>query len=172
MAYHDDFWTPERDAKLIGMRRDGFSWAQIAHYFGRHKCSVQAHLRVALRQAEQGAKSRPWTEEENALLFKLREQGLQWVEIAERIGRTAAACSSRCKWLRSKGRGGEENPVVEVRQHVSRDMAERLLPKTYWRKCHECGKLTPHYRCDKCREKWKLKHHVEEDEENQGGFDG
>lgn len=177
MAFCGDY-TPEEDRKLLEMREQGFSWRQISAALGRHKKSLQNHITVVLKRRKEEAagippKSRPWTAEDDERLFALRAEGLQWPEIGKRLGRTAAACSCRVKWLKRRKLQSEESaPEVEVRMSVTRETPAKLLPKTYWRKCHDCGKLTYNFRCDKCRAKWRLKHHVEEDEENQGGYGG
>lgn len=172
MAFHGDF-TPEEDAQIVKMREQGFAWQQIADALGRGKSSCQKRLTIIMKHSA-GIKprGRPWTAEEDALLFELRKQGLQWPQIAPHVGHTAPACSSREKWLKRRHLCEEGAPEVERHVSEARDIPARSLPKTFWRKCHDCGKMTPFYRCEKCRDKWKLKHHVETDEENQGGFDG
>lgn len=42
-----------------------------------------------------GKRERPWTAEHDRILIQLRESGLTLPIIAERLGRTANACSSR-----------------------------------------------------------------------------
>lgn len=172
MAFHGDF-TPEDDATIVEMRRQGFLWQQVADALGRSKSSCQARMKIIIKHKNGfSPKSRPWTPEEDEKLFELRGQGLLWREVSAQIGHTETACASREKWLKRRRLCEEHAPEVERHLSEARDISAKALPKTYWRKCHDCGKMTPFYRCEKCRDKWKLKHHVETDEENQGGFDG
>lgn len=53
------------------------------------------------------------------------------------------------------GRGGVRR-VCNVCAGISKESA--LPPPT--RKCHDCGKPTDNYRCDKCLDKWRRKNFV------------
>lgn len=45
-------------------------------------------------------------------------------------------------------------------QKVLSPLAEDKIVKQGKRKCHDCGKPTPDYRCPACLEKWRLKNGV------------
>lgn len=47
-------------------------------------------------------------------------------------------------------------------QNVTKIMREKRALKAT-RRCHDCGKPTPDYRCPKCLAKWRKKHGVSED---------
>ena len=177
MAWPKQF-SDEEDVKIRNMRERGYTLGHIARELGRTQKQIESHWHWMNKKKQPGEEDKSlaplWSAEDDAQLFYLRDHDkLQWKEIAQKLGRTTAACSARYNWYRHKRIAeSEDETELSVRMSVSRETPARLLPKTYWRKCHDCGKQTPHFRCSKCRDKWKQKHNVEEDEENQGGFDG
>ena len=177
MAWPKQF-SDEEDAIIRSMRERGYTLGHIARELGKTQKQIESHWQWLRRKKLPGEVEKPlappWSAEDDERLFYLRDHDkLQWKDIAEKLGRTKSACSGRYNWFRHKRIAeSEDETELAVRISVSRETPARLLPKTYWRKCHDCGKQTPHFRCSKCRDKWRQKHHVEEDEENQGGFDG
>lgn len=177
MAWPKQF-TEAEDEVIRTMRAQGYTIGHIARELGRTHRQLQTHWQWLQKKKEPGEVEKtltpPWSAEDDEQLFYLRDvEKLQWKDIAKRLNRTTSACSGRYAWFRHKRIAeSEDETELAVRTTVSRETPAKLLPKTYWRKCHDCGKATYNYRCDKCKEKWKKKHHVEEDEENQGGFDG
>jgi len=159
-------FSEEEDEKIFKMRRQGFSWEQIGKELGRKAVNLSQHWNYLKRRKKGKPKQgRPWTQEETDKIFELRAQGMEWQEIAAAVGRTTAACDARYHWLRKRHKIEVEGVEgVAGKDSVSHDIKATVLPKTYWRKCHDCGKLTYNYRCDKCKEKWRIKHHVEEEE--------
>lgn len=159
-------FSAEEDEKIFKMRRQGFSWEQIGKELDRKAVNLSQHWNYLRRRKYRKPKqAKPWTQEETDLIFELREHGMEWPEIAAAVGRTTAACAARYHWLRRQHKVEVEGlEGVAGKDSVSRDIKASVLPKTYWRKCHDCGKMTYNYRCDKCKEKWRIKHHVEEEE--------
>ena len=170
MAWPKQF-TEEEDAQIVAMRKQGYTIGHIAREIGKTQKQVESHWQW-LRKREKGRQEQPekevappWTPEEDELLFDLRAQGLMWKEIAPRLHRSLASCSGRYNWFKRQKREECDEIELEVRGSLSRETPAKLLPKTYWRKCHDCGKMTYNYRCDKCAEKWRNKHGISLDEE-------
>lgn len=163
MAYPSK-WTPEEDEVLLKMRADGFSFPQIGQAMGRNPVQAASHWRNLQKTRACGLKKQvapPWTPEEDALVDEWRAQKITWAEIGRRLKRSHTSCSVRWQWRKKKAQAEGGEPVVATRISVSHDLLATALPKTYWRKCHDCGKLTHNYRCDKCREKFYKRHHVD-----------
>lgn len=158
-------FTPDEDEKIFKMRKQGFSWEQIGKELDRKAVNLSHHWGYLRRRKKSKPKqAKHWTQEETDLIFELRAQGKEWPEIAATVGRPTTACVARYHWLLKKHKIEVEGlEGVASRDSVSHDIKATVLPKTYWRKCHDCGKMTYNYRCDKCKEKWRIKHHVEEE---------
>lgn len=50
---------------------------------------------------------KPWTDEETEKIFLLKGQGLTWVEVADRMGRTMASVHNRYKYVMRNGKEKE-----------------------------------------------------------------
>lgn len=126
-------WTPEEDALLAEL------WhvlpvEQISERTGRSTKGIYRRAtRLGLTSGEfQGLKV-PWTPEEDAVL-KAHLGTMTYAEIGLLLGRTDKSVKARALSLQL--RGGPKPRLPKQKDHM--------------RKCHDCGKPTPDYRCPAC----------------------
>lgn len=85
-------WTPRKDALLAQLVGAGYSWSVIGTLCGRAKKSAQARWKVLQSEGAVPALMKRkktkirWTQEMDALLVSLRQDGAPWEEIAVRLG--------------------------------------------------------------------------------------
>ncbi|KAF9094111.1 Myb-like DNA-binding domain protein [Mortierella sp. AD031] len=85
-------WTPELDAKVLGMRLEGSTWHEIGAAIGRdHAACHQRYLKEL-----DPALHRQWTSEKIDQLNALVAQGRTWRQISEKLLITQSVC--REKW--------------------------------------------------------------------------
>lgn len=89
------FWTPEKEEKLIQMYKDGAMYDELAKVFDRSRGGISSRIEKLVNEGR--LEHRPhissWTESELKTLKELRDAGLNFGEISDRIGRSAKACS-------------------------------------------------------------------------------
>ena len=137
-------WSAEEDAELLRLKAAGWSNAQIARTLGRtlRACACRAAMfnRGEGRMTKTAAA--PWTKEDDAwLLESYRKYGAK--ACAEKLGRTAESVRTHFR---------------RIRRFLPRDgMDEREREpepvKPRMRRCHDCGCLTPDFRCPACWER-------------------
>ena len=137
-------WTPEEDAMLAEF------WhvlpvGQISERLGRTVKGIyrRAH-RLGLTSREQSVKV-PWTPDEDAVL-KAHLGTMTYAEIGTLLGRTDKSVKARALSLQLRGGPKPRLPKQKV----------------FMRKCHDCGRPTPDYRCSKCWAKLREKYKYEE----------
>lgn len=127
-----NLWTPEEDA-LLRRLWPALSVEQIAERIGRPVKGVYRRAnRLGLTCGNQAAKV-PWTPEEDKVL-KERIGSMTYAEIGELLGRTEKSVKHRA--LHLSLRGGPKPRLPRLKD------AER--------RCHDCGRPTPDYRCPAC----------------------
>ncbi len=125
------FYTFEEDSLLVDLRAEGLTWPEIAEtfakYFPRRSAkALWARYDKYLMPAPGRSAYKPYTQVEDQCLIQLKEQGLEWDEIAESFeGRTAAGLRNRwdnnLKWklgLKSKltdFKPEEDQRLIELR---------------------------------------------------------
>lgn len=141
-------WTPEEDAVLRRMREAGMDWTACGTALGRtaSACLSRWH-EFTPERAACSRRGRAWTPEEDEILKALAKQGLSWSEISRRIpGRSPKSCTSRACTL---GLAKRRQPK-----------AVQSVSELSMRRCHDCGRPTPDYRCPKCLAKWRQRNGV------------
>ena len=169
-------WTPEDDDKLLQMRGEGKTFADCGAVLGRTPHACESRL-LRLKKAGPIAgllpPSRSWSAEEDAVL---REN---WTKMLARDivyllpGRSLKAVYSRAQVLRLAdafglhNRGPKPKPKQEQKQKPKLESEPKPKPKTAqparkrpteskpapvgkMRRCHDCGKPTPDFRCPEC----------------------
>tara|TARA_R110000868_G_scaffold63324_2_gene191251 strand:+ start:1144 stop:1662 length:519 start_codon:yes stop_codon:yes gene_type:complete len=117
----------EEEADVRALHADGMTDVQIADIKGRHISTVRRILGIHL-----AAKTR-WNEADTHWLYRLRREGLTYVEVGAKMGRTPRACVMRfVNWERvkaekSKAREREKN----ARRRVARKQATEPVSKAY-----------------------------------------
>lgn len=89
--------------------------------------------------------------EEQIVRSFYRSKGGDWC--AERLGRTKNSVQSKAGSLgltKRRKRTGQEKEILKLRRELGLSA----------RRCHDCGKPTPDYRCPACLAKWRRKHGV------------
>ncbi|KAG6043711.1 hypothetical protein E4U39_004228 [Claviceps sp. Clav50 group G5] len=97
-------WTVEEEKRLFQLKASDETWPEISNRLpGRTDIDCQRRYEERLdaydTEMSQGSLqaklNKPWSEEEDKLLLKLKEAGGTWQEISESLGRTPGACRSR-----------------------------------------------------------------------------
>ena len=87
---------------------------EIAQKLNRKVRAVKDHIENLIY-----IPSRPWTEEESQLLMRLRNEGLEWVAIAERLGRSDHQVRNRHRVLSNQHHFS--NVLSPIRVHEPSD---------------------------------------------------
>lgn len=82
-----NFWTAERDRKLIQMRESGATWSAIGAEMGKTASAVKVRFYKIQRT---GAAAR-WTDAERAQVREMRSAGKTVAEISDKTGRSKEA---------------------------------------------------------------------------------
>jgi hypothetical protein len=168
-------WTPEDDATLLQMRGEGKTFADCGAALGRtpHACESRLlRLKKAGPIVGLAPSSRSWSAEEDAVL---REN---WTKMLARDivdllpGRSLKAVYFRAETLRLADAYGlhnrgprpkskpeqepkprpkpESKPEPKPRPQRKRPTESKPAPVGKMRRCHDCGKPTPDFRCPEC----------------------
>lgn len=97
-----NIWTPERTEKLIELFNKKMAYSDIAEAMGLTLCSIkhQIHKLQGDGILEKKANTSPWTPAEITKLLRLREKGLTFKEIGERLGRSENVCVSHYRSIK------------------------------------------------------------------------
>jgi hypothetical protein len=89
------FWTPENEEKLIRMYKAGAMYDEMAKTFNRSRGGISSRIEKLVNEGrlEHRLHISSWTKEELETMKQLRDAGLNFGEISDRIGRSAKACS-------------------------------------------------------------------------------
>lgn len=102
-----DLWTPEMEKKAMQLYWAGESYENIGKVVGRStkasKIRVNAIRREKGQRPRRVGKSMFWQENEDKILIEMFEAGNGYKAIAEKLGRTYMAISTRIKVLRDMG---------------------------------------------------------------------
>ena len=97
-----ELWTGDEEQLLLRLRGEERSWDEIESLFpGRSASSLKGkYYRLTKDLSRQRKSIRPWTEEEDRILFKLAEIDATWEERAVYLpGRSAKAAKGRHRYL-------------------------------------------------------------------------
>lgn len=123
-------WDEESTRKLMQMRQDGTSWADIARELNRSLASVTYKYSVRTGKRDAEREYSLWSPQEDELLLKLRGKGATFAEIAKVFPwRTIGSVHSRYRVLivegnakaRARKARGEEKDRKEGRVRESKD---------------------------------------------------
>ncbi len=100
-------WTPERDAMLVRLRREGRTLEQVARVM-RSMTSAVATRSYMLRKRgvdipDRTAQPPRWTREQDRRLVLLVDGGMSEADAARELGRTRTAAHERLHMLRAGG---------------------------------------------------------------------
>lgn len=89
------FWTAEKEERLIQMYKDGAMYEEMAKVFGKSRGGISSRIEKLVNEGrlEHRLHISSWTESELETLKELRDAGLDFGEISDRIGRSPKACS-------------------------------------------------------------------------------
>ena len=126
-------WTPEEDALLRELWHV-LSVEQISDRIGRTAKGIYRRAaRIGLTSGERQGLKKSWTPEEDAVL-KEHLGTMTFAEIGALLGRTDKSVKARALHLSLRGGAKPRPPRLE----------------NVKRRCHDCGKPTPDYRCPAC----------------------
>jgi hypothetical protein len=167
-------WTPEDDATLLQMRGEGKTFAECGTVLGRtpHACESRLQrLKAVAPLAGLTPPSRSWSDKEDAVLRENWPKMLARDIVDLLPGRTLKAIYSRAETLRLADAYGlhnrgpkpkskpEPEPKMEpkpkprtkaARPARKRPTESKPTPIGKMRRCHDCGKPTPDFRCPEC----------------------
>ena len=107
--------SDDEEADIRALHAGGVTDVQIAELKGRHITTVRRVLGIHL-----AAKTR-WNEADTRLLYRLRREGLTYVEVGAKMGRTPRACVMRfVNWERVKA---EKSKAREKAKNARRQVA-------------------------------------------------
>lgn len=97
-----NIWTPERTEKLIELFNKKMAYPEIAKEMGLTLFSVnhQIHKLQGDGILKKKANTSPWTPAEITKLLRLREMGLTYRQIGEKLGRSENVCSTRYRKIK------------------------------------------------------------------------
>lgn len=112
-------WTPLEEQRAIGMRNAGADDAAIAATLGRTVVSVQTRLSLLrARGSIMGSrKAAPWSEDRNALVVRMLDEGSSHAQVARVLGVGVESVRGNVTLLRAEGRlpdPDDEDDVVLV----------------------------------------------------------
>lgn len=98
------FWTPERDAYIIKLRKQGWSIDKIAAEIGKKPTAVQARFKNMgkKRDWKKVGKNRDcnhnhYTEAQDEVIREMRAADKPYKEIASELGRSVSSVTKRAK---------------------------------------------------------------------------
>ena len=117
----------EEEADVRELHAGGMTDVQIADLKGRHISTVRRILGIRL------AKKTRWNEADTRQLYRLRKEGLTYVEVGARMGRTARACLMRwINWERVKvEKSKAREKAKNARRRVARKRDAQPVSKAY-----------------------------------------
>lgn len=134
-------WSPEEDAELRRLRMEGASWEVCSQILGNRTAGA---CRRQFDRSDGGIHRKafpPWTKEQLEILRELYGKVPAQV-IARRVGRTTESVRTKARKLGLvSGRTGDVLAPAEV-------APVGVFLKL--RRCHDCGRPTPDYRCPEC----------------------
>ena len=105
----------DEEQDIRALHADGMTDREIADLKGRHISTVRGILGIRL------AKKTRWNEADTRLLYRLRREGLTYVEVGAKMGRTPRACVMRfINWERVKA---EKSKARERAKNARRRVA-------------------------------------------------
>ena len=121
--------TGEEDADIWALHADGMTDVEIADIKGRHISTVRRILGIHL-----AAKTR-WNEADTRLLYRQRREGLTYVEVGAKMGRTPRACVMRfINWER-----------VKAEKSKAREKAKNARRRVAWAKARAAEPVSDAY---------------------------
>ena len=100
---HNKKWTQFEEAKLRQMLKAyKYTYSDLSKELSRSEGAIKRRI-LALGIKERPLRNpvRPWTDEEVGILLDLREQGYDWSQIGERLGRTALTVRGKYERLQN-----------------------------------------------------------------------
>lgn len=129
-------YTAYEDRQIASLRRDGYTWPQIAVALQRSQDSVRQHARRCPGSGNRilrtvGDSTYFWSGEDRRLLLELHEKGQTWLEISRHFpGRTISALIRQIEHIKySKSSLRPLDPVVPKisRKSWSQEESELLM---------------------------------------------
>ena len=115
----------EQDVRVL--HAGGMTDMEIADLKGRHISTVRRILGIHL------AKKTRWNEADTRWLYRLRKEGLTYVEVGAKMGRTPRACLMRwINWERAKvEKNRKREKAKNARRRVARKREAEHVSKAY-----------------------------------------
>lgn len=100
---HNQPWTKEEDDRLsFLLRKGGFTYKDLQEDLRRTEAAIKRRIGdLGLKERPMRAKNRKWTEEEVETLLQMIEEGADWIQIGDRLGRSALAVRGKYERLQN-----------------------------------------------------------------------
>lgn len=100
---HNQPWTKEEDDRLsFLLKKGGFTYKDLQEDLHRTEAAIKRRIRdLNLKERPAKAKSRSWTEEEIECLLQMVEAGAGWIQISDRLDRSALAVRGKYERLQN-----------------------------------------------------------------------
>lgn len=117
--------SDDEEADIHALHADGMTDVQIADLKGRHISTVRRLLGIHL------AKKIRWNEADTRLLYRLRREGLTYVEVGTKMGRTPRACLMRfINWERVKAHRAQAKRAEQQRARAAKKVIAKKAART------------------------------------------
>jgi hypothetical protein len=115
-------WTPEEDAIIIGLKRQGKTPREIAEAMGPDYTpgSIKSRWQKRLRNPDGPLRDDPWTPEEDDYIQTERAKGNVYTKIARELRRPAGAVTARAKTIRERLRSRKERQSMRMEKKRAR----------------------------------------------------
>ena len=100
---HNDPWTASEDAKLRRMIEKGvYTYTDIASELRKTEGAVKRRLLdLGVNGRPKRNKSKAWTDDEVEKLLRMKEQGYDWLQMGQELGRSALAVRGKYERLQN-----------------------------------------------------------------------
>lgn len=141
-------WTEKADQRLVEMFRSGVTEREMGEAFGRTQDSIAKHIAVLRKRGlipKPQVVRRPWTENDDQTILRLKSEGLGVVAISKRVDRTPASVSTRLGQLVNGIDGAKDTRAGPVSPRALADRDRRASLQHPTLTAAFCGDPLPGY---------------------------
>ena len=149
-------WTLAEDDLLVRLRQEGRQLKEVAVHLHRTYNQVSHRTQKVLRQRGLGGllmeiSPKRWREEEDATLLKLRQEGMSFRVISERLARTPGSVQFRHTRLTQTANGASETWTEAETEKLATLLRSKQLWPTTFAAFPSRSRLAVQTRCDYIR---------------------
>lgn len=116
---HNKKWTQFEDSKLRQLLKTyRYTYSDLSKELSRSEGAIKRRIvHLGIKERPLRNPVRTWTDEEVDILLDLREQGYDWSQIGERLGRTALAVRGKYERLQNPKCATREYRILKASRH-------------------------------------------------------